>query len=84
MRGRIRRGVTAAGAALMLAVGVHVPQSAGAQDLSSQVNAGINNAVNQTNAEWDKFVRMANDALPAGSSLPGVPARIQPGYPRLR
>lgn len=74
MKGRIQRAVAATGAALMLAVGLYVPQAAGAQDLSSQVNAGINAAVNQANAEWNKFVQMANDALPAGSSLPGAPA----------
>ena len=74
MKGRIQRAVAATGAALMLAVGLYMPQAAGAQDLSSQVNAGINAAVNQANAEWNKFVQMANDALPAGSSLPGAPA----------
>lgn len=58
----------------MLAVGLTVPQGASAQDVSSQVNTNINAAIEQANAEWNKFVQMANDALPAGSSLPGAPA----------
>lgn len=43
-----------------------------AQDLSSQIARDSHAAISQANAEWDKFVQMANDSLPAGSSLPGV------------
>ena len=45
-----------------------------AQDLSSQIARDANAAISQATAEWNKFVQMANDSLPAGSSLPGAPA----------
>lgn len=76
-------------AALMLATQA---TPAPAQDLSStlggQVNAAMENAnnavsdaVRNANAEWNKFVRMANESLPPGSSLPHnpLPAPKVPG-----
>lgn len=84
-------------AALLVAGGVAAPAQAGAQDLSSQipgqvtgqVNAAIDNAnrdvsdaTSQANAEWNKFVDMANQSLPSGSSLPRNPVQA-PQIPRL-
>ncbi len=66
----------------MVAVGAVSPVTADAQDLSSQVNNQLNQAINQAardaNAEWNKFVKMANDSLPAGSSLPQNPFPVPP------
>ena len=36
-------------------------------------NNAVNDAVRNANAEWNKFVRMANESLPPGSSLPHNP-----------
>ena len=71
-------------AALLLAGSAVAPVQADAQDLSSQINNQVNSAVNdanravadaanQANAEWNKFVQMANESLPNGSSLPRNP-----------
>ena len=68
--GRIRKALAGSVATLMIAAGVVTPAPAPAQDLSSQANQAVTNAVNQANAEWNKFVQMANDSLPQGSSLP--------------
>ncbi len=73
---------------MVLAGGV-APVTANAQDLSSQINNQVNQAIgdaqraaNQAardaNAEWNKFVEMANDSLPAGSSLPENPIPVPP------
>ncbi|WP_230471867.1 alpha/beta hydrolase family esterase [Corynebacterium fournieri] len=71
-------------AALLLASGAVAPVQASAQDMSSQINNQVNGAINnanraaadatnQANAEWNKFVQMANDSIPGGSSLPRNP-----------
>lgn len=81
---KIVKTITAGLAALLIAGGVSVPVQADAQDLSSQVNSQINGAINganravadaanQANTEWNKFVQMANDTIPGGSSLPRNP-----------
>ncbi|WP_297590778.1 PHB depolymerase family esterase [uncultured Corynebacterium sp.] len=60
---------------------------AAAQDLSSTIDGHVNAAVENVNnavadatrnanAEWNKFVRMANESLPPGSSLPHNPAPV--------
>ena len=79
MKRKTRQVVAFAGAAIMLVVGLHVPKAASAQDLSSQINTGINSAINQAHTEWNMFVQEASGALPAGSSLPGTSAPQQVG-----
>ena len=86
------RKTLAGGAALLMAATTALtPADAAAQDLSSQLNNQVNgvvqgvnkaaaDAANQANAEWNKFVQMANESLPPGSSLPlnPVPAPKAP------
>lgn len=71
--------------ATAMTLGLVAAPDANAQDLSSQLQrdidgavadatSAINGAVAQANAEWDAFVRKANETLPPGSSLPGAPA----------
>ena len=71
-------------AALLIAGSAIAPVQAGAQDMSSQINGQVNraisdanraatDAVNQANAEWNKFVKMANDTVPGSSALPRNP-----------
>uniref|UniRef100_UPI00301C0FBF hypothetical protein n=1 Tax=Vibrio parahaemolyticus TaxID=670 RepID=UPI00301C0FBF len=66
-------------AALLIAGSATAPVQAGAQDMSSQINGQVNraindanraaaDAVNRANAEWNKFVQMANDTIPGSSS----------------
>lgn len=81
-------------AALLIAGSAIAPVQAGAQDMSSQINGQVNraindanraaaDAVNRANAEWNKFVQMANDTIPGSSSLPRnpVPAPAAPAAP---
>ncbi len=51
--------------------------------INGQINSAINDAnraaadaANQANAEWNKFVQMANESLPPGSSLPKNPIPV--------
>ena len=65
-------------AAVLVAASALVPAHATAQDMSSQISGQINgqinsaindanraaaDAANQANAEWNKFVQMANESL---------------------
>ncbi len=84
LRGAVTGAVSKLAVAALVAGAVVAPADASAQDLSSQANAQIGQAVDnvnraaadavrQANAQWNEFVRMANESLPPSSSLPQNP-----------
>lgn len=62
--------------------GANAAASAAVNDAVNSASAAVDGAVADATAEWNKFVQMANESLPDGSSLPAAPVPAQSNVPQ--